>query len=1473
MIISAARACIGTPKAFGSRLLGSGLFRCVLAAMLLAWSAGASATSSAEVSMINQLTGNTDTHGTVSVGDTLTFTVTMSNIGGVTLNNVVISDPLITPNTITCPSVNSVSQCILTGTYTVTTADATAGSITNTATVTANEIPLSQTAPTVIAVNTPSTTAAYVEIKQTGNTDPDLSSNVSVGDVLTYKVLIGNESSVALTNVTVSDPLITPNTATCPSVPANGSCSLTGTYTVNSSDASAGNIDNTASVTSTEIPGPITVFVNTKVFTNGVASMSVSKSLDFKNGNPTGTIQPVIAGDILTYVVDMRNTGTMPLTNVVVSDPRLSPNSITCPTVSVSAFCTLTGTHTVSNADATAGSISNTASASSTEVPGPINSNTVVTPVVATGGSAVMNVRTTQTGFADNDSSGNVTLGDRLDYSITATNTGTVPLTNVQVNDDFSAVHTCASVAVNATCVQTSSHLVTAADVTGGQVVNEGRAFSNETNDVSNTVITRVFGDQMTVYVELNFDNSNGQQPTAGDVFHYSVIVTNQNSTGSLTNVHVGDLTLSPSTTTTCATLAAGATCVLNGDYTVTPADVTAGHVTNTGTASSDQVPGPLSYSVTQSVFPASGFVNVRTTNALTSNADNDHSGTVTVGDVLTYTSTATNTGTIAASNVQLSSTLLTPSSVTCASVAPNASCVLTGTHTVTNADAASGQIVFSPDETDGSGSNNNGAPVVTPVATAGGAAMSVFVDINNVVDVDHSGTTTAGDTAQIIVTALNSGSTPLTNVQVSDTQTTPSTTTCASVATGATCVLNGTYTILASDISSSAKIIFTGSATSTQVPGPVSFTRDVKIDGNTIDTVSLLPVAGNMQSGAPGSTLPIPLKVRLLDFTGTAIPGVPIQFVIISSSNAHVTSALVNTDSLGEASTQLVLPSTPGTVTVVACPGPNKDCAPSTSFTAFATGAVVVPPALTIVSGNNQTLTVNTTSAPLVVQLMNNGLPVQNATITWSGNNATPTNATSLTDANGRATNTATVHAAGAASVSASSTTPAAGPVTFALNGGLATLTGLTPQQIQVAGALDNACPALSALETLTPAQQDLLNQCEALSAATAQNPDQVRKALDAMLPHNALLQTNAGIQVATAQFDNIKARIAALRSGSGGTHFGGLSFSTPDGTLPIGRIGDAALGFTNAASNDKQKQEVGSDFDRWGFFASGTFGQGSSDPRQVTPGYGFHTNGITAGVDYRFNDHMIFGVSAGYAKYSSNVDTVGGGLDTHGWSLSAYSTFYRQDSWYADGVLSWGSNTYDINRRIIYTLTTGTGTTSVNQTATSSSGGNTLAGALTLGRDFAKGPLSFGPYLRGTYTHTNFDGYQESLLSSLSGSGLGLAVSSRSVNSVASVIGAKVNYASSQSWGVLMPHAEVEWEHEFENNPDSITARFLQDPTATPIQINGDSVDTNFFRLGLGMSFVLPKGRSGFIYYEKTLGLSGITQNNLTLGFRMEF
>jgi uncharacterized protein with beta-barrel porin domain len=595
-----------------------------------------------------------------------------------------------------------------------------------------------------------------------------------------------------------------------------------------------------------------------------------------------------------------------------------------------------------------------------------------------------------------------------------------------------------------------------------------------------------------------------------------------------------------------------------------------------------------------------------------------------------------------------------------------------------------------------------------------------------------------------------------------------------------------------------------------------------------------------------------------LLGPTGAPVSGVTVKFGVVSGIG-HTTSNEAVTDANGHVSTQLVLGSEPGFVGVFFSAHGGDNVLFFENIAAAAT-----PATLSIVSGNNQVVPVHTASQPLVVQLLQNNAPVANATISWSGTNATPSSPTSLTDANGRAQVTATITNTGAASVSASSVSPAAGPVSFALNGSLTTIPGLTPQQTALAGALDSACPSLSSQETLTPAQQDLLAQCQALAAAASANPQQARAAIDQMLPHDTLIQSNAAVLVSSAQFDNIKGRMAALRSGARGGSFGGLAFTSPDGSFAVGRYGDAALGLADAP----KQEDSGSGFDKWGFFLSGSFGWGSADPRTVTPGYGFHTNGLTGGIDYRLNDHWVLGASAGYAKYSSSVDTVGGGLDTHGWSFSGYTTVYQANDWYLDGVLTWGHNTYDITRRIIYAL----GATTVDQTASSSSGGNTLAGALTVGKDFHSGPWSFGPYFRGTYSHTSFDGYQEALVSG-SGSGLGLAVNSRSLKSLATVLGAKLNLNTSQDWGIFSPHAEIEWQHEYQDNPDSITARFLADPTATAFQIRGDTVDTNFFRLGLGASFTFPRGKSGFVYYEKTLGISGLTQDNLSLGFRMEF
>ena len=98
------------------------------------------------------------------------------------------------------------------------------------------------------------------------------------------------------------------------------------------------------------------------------------------------------------------------------------------------------------------------------------------------------------TGYTDVDKSGSVTLDDILDFKVTATNTGSVPLTGVVVSDNriTPASATCPVVQPGETCVLTGTYTVVMADVQAGSVVNTATADSSETDPVTATVTTPV---------------------------------------------------------------------------------------------------------------------------------------------------------------------------------------------------------------------------------------------------------------------------------------------------------------------------------------------------------------------------------------------------------------------------------------------------------------------------------------------------------------------------------------------------------------------------------------------------------------------------------------------------------------------------------------------------------------------------------------------------------------------------------------------------------------------------------------------------------------------------------------------------------------------------------------------------------------------------------------------------------------------
>ncbi|HET7844589.1 MAG TPA: autotransporter domain-containing protein, partial [Xanthomonadales bacterium] len=637
-----------------------------------------------------------------------------------------------------------------------------------------------------------------------------------------------------------------------------------------------------------------------------------------------------------------------------------------------------------------------------------------------------------------------------------------------------------------------------------------------------------------------------------------------------------------------------------------------------------------------------------------------------------------------------------------------------------------------------------------------------------------------------------------------------------------------------------------------------------------------LTSTSGNNQTAPAGTRLPLPLVVQIGQppIAGKSLGGVPVNWTV-TAGGGTLAAATTFTDASGRASNELTLGPQAGTNTVQASVVGDG----SATFTATATASGGAGVTLQVVSGNNQSLPTFTDSAPLVVRAVNaQGAPVANVRVVWTPvvSGAVAVNpTTSTTDSGGQASTVARVQLPGAQEVAAQiEGAPASSGVRFTLNGGVQNVPALDEGEASVGGAIDAACPALFAQSqggSLDAGEADLLQRCSELVVASGSDPGSVQEALDQMVADEALAQGTAAITTTAAQFDNLKARLAALRSGSRGMDIGGLALAGGNGAMPLSFLPSNLLMQDDTGSGS---DEAGAGFSRWGFFATGTIGRGNQDAVESSPGFDFDTYGLTAGVDYRVNDDFVIGAALGYNNNDTQIDGDQGGLDTKGWNLSGYGSWYH-DAWYLDGVLTWGNNDYDVTRRIRYTIAgLAGGSTTVDQVATASPGSDQLAFALSVGRDFNRGAWSFGPYARATYTSLDFDGYTERLSDPDGpGGGLAVVVDSRELTSLEGVVGGKATYTSSRSWGILMPYVQVEWLHEFEDDIENLVSRFANDPTGTAIVVPGEPIDQDYFNLGLGLSAVFANGRSGFIYYEHRAGQENFSQDSLAIGVRIEF
>jgi uncharacterized repeat protein (TIGR01451 family)/fimbrial isopeptide formation D2 family protein len=393
---------------------------------------------------------------------TLTITVVNSEPGAIALTGVGLTDAL-PPNVVVAATPNASTTCT-SGTVTAAAAGSTivlsgaslpanaSCTITVNVTGTVPGVYTTSTPPGAVSSNQGATNAASNQASLTivqpslavTKTSVPSATTVSPGETVTYTVVVKNAGGQTETTAVLTDKL-TNATLVPGSVTVNGVAAADGivtagvsfgsiapgatttiTYraTVNASAPTGALVTNLATISGDQPCSTTTCSSSSPANTVAPPILTAVKAI---NGQPNGTVLP---GETVAYSVTVSNTGATPAFGVTVSDTlatglTIVPGSVTVngatagnatiagqllivPIGSIASGATSVVSFNVTFG-AVSGPISNTALVAATGLPNPVQSNTVVaqtvpaTIVVTKAASATV-----------------VTVGDRVDYTITA---------------------------------------------------------------------------------------------------------------------------------------------------------------------------------------------------------------------------------------------------------------------------------------------------------------------------------------------------------------------------------------------------------------------------------------------------------------------------------------------------------------------------------------------------------------------------------------------------------------------------------------------------------------------------------------------------------------------------------------------------------------------------------------------------------------------------------------------------------------------------------------------------------------------------------------------------------------------------------------------------------------------------------------------------------------------------------------------
>lgn len=409
---------------------------------------------------------------------------------------------------------------------------------------------------------------------------PSTSLYQTVGQVITYTYTLVNNGGASLSGpFVIMDNIVTGITCTNPpgTLASLASFQCTGTYTITQTDLNNGTVTNSATATAGGTPS-----VNT-------ATSTISATQQPKL---TLSIQPAPeasskVGTVITYTYTLTNSGNVTLNSPYTVTDNLVSN-ITCPgapnSIAPGASAVCQGTRQLTASDITNESVNNQATATAVYDSANVTSNSATATVVTT---TLYVTITPQIPAA-------TAAGQQIVYTYSILNTTDDVANGLNVSSSKTTPITCSSTTIQpgakVTCTGTYTISLTEMNA-GGYIQNVVSATANNgTPLTSNTAthnlpITQTPAITAVISATPNQPTSPAVQLTAGDNIAYTYTLTNSGNVTLTSPFTVTDNKL----TVTCAdqsNLDPGLTRVCTATYQLTAADIDAGSVINTGTAS-----------------------------------------------------------------------------------------------------------------------------------------------------------------------------------------------------------------------------------------------------------------------------------------------------------------------------------------------------------------------------------------------------------------------------------------------------------------------------------------------------------------------------------------------------------------------------------------------------------------------------------------------------------------------------------------------------------------------------------------------------------------------------------------------------------------------------------------------------------------------------------------------------------------------